>query len=91
MVRIKRSKEFKKHYKTRILSHKNLRKRYKERLELFVQSRKDPVLQDHKLRGKFKGMSAFSITGDIRVIYYERGENYFVFLDIGSHAQIYGM
>lgn len=91
MVSIKRSKEFKKHYKLRILPHKKLREKYKDRLEIFVQDRKDPALRDHKLKGRSEGIRAFSITGDIRVIYFERAENYYVFLDIGTHPQIYGM
>ena len=65
--------------------------RYKERVELFTKDRTDPLLNDHKLRGKLEGFRAFNITGDIRVVYFERGQNYYVFLDIGSHPQIYGM
>jgi len=91
MVRIKYSKEFKKHFRARILPHKNLLAKYKERLKLFEKDRENRTLNDHKLRGKLRGARAFNVTGDIRVIYFERGQNYYVFLDIGSHPRIYGM
>jgi mRNA-degrading endonuclease YafQ of YafQ-DinJ toxin-antitoxin module len=34
------------------------------------------------------GLQAFSITADIQIIYREE-PTYFLFLDIGSHQQIY--
>jgi addiction module RelE/StbE family toxin len=46
------------------------------------------LLDDHALKGKMKGKRAFSITDDVRVIYVE-SDNVFVFLDIGSHNQVY--
>ena len=91
MVVIKRSREFKKHYKSRILPHETLKKRYKQRLELFISNRKSSILKDHKLSGTLVGTRSFSITGDIRVHYIERLSNEFVFLDIGTHPQIYGI
>jgi mRNA-degrading endonuclease YafQ of YafQ-DinJ toxin-antitoxin module len=35
------------------------------------------------------GLRAFSVSGDVRVIYYETDEAY-VFTDVGTHAQVYG-
>lgn len=43
---------------------------------------------DHALTGKLTGKRAFSVAGDIRVIYVEL-EDAIVFLDIGSHNQVY--
>lgn len=45
-------------------------------------------LHDHALSGKLKSRRAFSVSGDIRVIYEELEEAY-VFLDIGTHSQVY--
>ena len=45
-------------------------------------------LYDHALTGKLAGKRAFSIAGDIRVIYVEL-EDAIVFLDVGSHNQVY--
>ena len=91
MVTIKLGKSFEKHFRTRIHFHKNLVRIYKEQVLLFIEDRQDPSLQDHVLSGKLNGMRAFSVTGDIRVLYVERGKDYYVFLDIGTHRQIYGM
>ena len=91
MVRIKHSKDFRKHFKARILYNINLFAKYKERLKLFTKDRRNPVLNDHKLGGTLGGTRTFSVTGNIRVVYFERGENHYVFLDIGTHPQIYGM
>jgi addiction module RelE/StbE family toxin len=49
--------------------------------------RREP-LNDHPLTGKLKGLRAFSVGGDVRVVYQE-AENYYLFLDIGSHNQVY--
>ena len=66
-----------------------------------MKDRRNSILNDHKLVGRLEGTKAFNITGDIRVIYVEAwdtsyayvevGKNHFIFLDIGTHPQIYGM
>ncbi len=82
------TKTFKKHYLKRIQSYKDLDNRFEERRNLFVENQNHPFLQDHALSGKMKNYRAFSITGDIRVIYYiYNGNAYFV--DIGTHNQVY--
>lgn len=45
-------------------------------------------LHDHALTGKLAGKRAFSMAGDIRIIYIEL-EDSIVFLDIGTHNQVY--
>jgi len=55
---------------------------------MFTNNSKDPILRDHALGGKMKGFRSFSITGDIRVVYYI-SENIAYFVDIGSHNQVY--
>lgn len=79
---------FKKHYHKRILVNKNLDLRFEERYKKFIENPRDPVLKDHVLTGKMKGFRSFSVTGDIRVIYYAFKDSIY-FVDIGSHNQIY--
>ncbi len=82
------TKTFKKYYSKRIFSNKNLDLQFEERLELFTNNSRNPILKDHSLGGKMKGFRSFSITGDIRVVYYIfKDDAYFV--DIGSHNQVY--
>lgn len=83
------SKDFIKYYRKRIPSGSDLEQRYKDRVAIFVKDRKASVLKNHKLTGKLKGKNAFSITGDIRVVYIEESKNLIVFVDIGSHNQVY--
>lgn len=83
------SKDFIKHYRKRISVGSDLEQRYKDRVAIFVKDRKASVLKDHKLTGKLKGKRAFSIAGDIRVIYVEESKNMIVLTDIGSHNQVY--
>ena len=86
----------------KIRRHKHFIKQYKKlpskfqaatenRISLFIQNRKSPLLRDHPLSGDMKGQRSFSVTGDYRIIYEERqnGEIVFVFLDIGTHSQVY--
>lgn len=91
MVSVEYDRVFKKHFKLRIAPNKNLVQRYLDRLDLFLKDRNNLLLKDHKLSGRLRESRSFSITGNIRVIYRELSENHFEFLDIGTHAQVYGM
>ncbi len=88
-MEIRFSKDFLKNYKKRLPPHSALEKKYKERLAIFLKNRKAPLLKDHKLIGKLKSYRAFSITGDIRVIYIEESKDIVLFIDIGTHTQVY--
>lgn len=82
------TKKFKSNYKKRILPFKSLDKKFEERYDLFILNPNSPLINDHSLKGASKGYRAFSITGDIRVIYYVK-ENIAYFVDIGTHNQVY--
>jgi len=88
MKPIKRDRTFEKHFKQRISPHLKLTNRFKERLTLFMAGELGYPIYDHALTGKLAGKRAFSIAGDIRVIYIEL-EDSIVFLDVGSHNQVY--
>ncbi len=66
-----------------------VKKAFHQRLKLFTQDTHHLLLRDHTLSGKLQRHRAFSVTGDIRVVYYiHNGIAYFV--DIGTHNQVYG-
>ena len=88
MKRVIRSKQFLKHYEKRIRSTKKLIAQVDERIVLFLSGKRDKPLDDHPLTRKMAGMRAFSVAGDIRIIYQERYDTY-EFLDVGSHNQVY--
>ncbi|MBI4079490.1 MAG: type II toxin-antitoxin system mRNA interferase toxin, RelE/StbE family [Candidatus Levybacteria bacterium] len=87
-MKIAYHKRFKKHFQERIALNPNLKKRYEERLHLFLVSPTSPQLKNHALKGSMYGYRAFSITGDIRVVYLPENDT-IRFYDIGTHNQVY--
>ncbi len=88
MKPVKRDKTFEKHFRQRIGQNKKLREQFKERLALYIAGELGYPLHDHALTGRLAGKRAFSIASDVRVIYVVL-EDSIVFLDIGSHSQVY--
>jgi addiction module RelE/StbE family toxin len=88
MKRIESTKQFQKRLKQRYGHQPKTIERLARHLELFRQGiRKEPI-NDHPLTGKLKGLRAFSVGGDVRVVYQE-AEDHYLLLDIGSHNQVY--
>jgi addiction module RelE/StbE family toxin len=83
-----RHRQFEKHYRSRILPNSKLVKQFEQRLALFIDGVRDYPLDDHALIGTMKGLRAFSVGGDLRLVYHET-EDHYEFLDIGSHNQVY--
>ncbi len=81
-------KNFEKNLKRRLSNNANLKKKFVEKVSLFLKDPTHHTLKNHKLIGSKKEYKAFSITGDIRVIYIEK-PTYYIFLDIGTHNQVY--
>lgn len=78
-----------KHYHKRIAPNTNLNSKATERIKLFQEDTRNPVLKDHSLTGSHSGHRGFWITGNIRVIYERVGNEEVLFLDIGTHPQVY--
>lgn len=76
---------FKKNFRKRISPNKNLVKRLEQRLELFLKDPKNPILRGHALVGKRINLRAFSVTGDIRVVYFIKNNEIYL-LDTGAHT-----
>ncbi len=87
-MKITLSKKFEKHFLRRIKTNQSLVKRFESRVVSFIQDPNDPILRNHQLTGGKKEMYAFSITGDIRVLYVIIGDEVW-FVDIGTHNQVY--
>lgn len=58
-------------------------------MQWFKKNSEDTRLDDHELTKKMKGKRAFSITGDIRIVYKRLGKNLVRFLAIGGHEVVY--
>ena len=83
--------QYKKNFNKRISRNVSLVARYRERVLLFMQDVHSPLLHMHILKGKMKEFRSFSITGDVRVIYIQENKTTILFVDIGTHVQVYGM
>lgn len=88
-MKVEYKTEFVKTFKKRFARNPKIANKFAERLILFTINPANPILKDHALVGNLIRYRAFSITGDIRVIYYIKDEIAY-FVDIGSHNQVYG-
>lgn len=60
-----------------------------ERIQLF---RTDPlarVLNNHALGGKYSSSRSIDVTGNYRALYESLGDDGALFVDIGTHSQLY--
>ncbi len=87
-MKVEFTRAFIKAYKKRFGNDSEFRKRFEDRTRLFSENQKYPLLRDHGLIGKKTGLRAFSITGDVRVVYHIY-EDVAYFDDIGTHNQVY--
>jgi mRNA-degrading endonuclease YafQ of YafQ-DinJ toxin-antitoxin module len=66
-----------------------LKRKFWERLDLFMMNPFSPQLRTHKLSGKLNGLWAFSVDDDCRVIFDFPGEKRVFLIDVGSHDEVY--
>lgn len=63
-------------------------KKFQERLVIFEKDEFNPILNNHALIGKYKGLRSINVTGDLRAIF-KREENEAIFVAIDSHSNLY--
>jgi addiction module RelE/StbE family toxin len=89
IVEVSLSSSFKRAFKKRIKGNTDLEKRFWQKLEQFTVDPFDPGLKTHKLSGKLKEFWSFSVDYDERVLFYFTEDEKVVFVDIGSHDEVY--
>ena len=89
MVSVSQSPRFLRALKKRIAKNPELAERYREKLEEFIHDPYSPSLKTHKLHGRLKDLSAFSLTHDLRVAFYFVDSNRVILEDIGTHDEVY--
>lgn len=57
--------------------------------EIFCTNFQDPRLKTHRLKGRLKEYLAFSLTHSKRVKFIFLEENKALFIDVGSHDEVY--
>jgi len=80
---------FKRIYKNKVKNNEELKKKFWETVSLFSQHPFDPRLRTHKLTGKLKGLWAFSVNYECRVIFSFLNKNTVLLIDIGGHDEVY--
>lgn len=86
-MRILTDKKFNKAY---LKLTEKVKLKFKQKLILFLENEYNPLLENHALAGKFKGFRSINVTGDFRAIYYRLEQEVAVFVNIGTHSQLYG-
>ena len=84
------SSSFKRAFKKKIKARKEIEDLFWEAAGLFIEDPFHTSLKTHKLSGKLKDLWSFSIEYDLRVIFYfEENNTKAIFIDIGSHNEVY--
>lgn len=68
---------------------KKIQKEFIRRVDMFLNDINDPTLKTHKLSGKFKTLWSFNLSGDLRVIFDKIERDVIIFIDVGSHSELY--
>ena len=89
MIEVAFSASFKRAFKKNVAGNASLETRFWERVELFRNNPFDPKLRTHKLSGKLKDLWSFGVEYDLRVIFSFVGQDKTIFVDIGSHKEVY--
>ena len=89
MIEIAFSSSFKRAFKKRVAGNPSIEARFWEKIEIFKNNPFDPQLRTHKLSGKLKDLWSFSVEYDLRVIFQFVDDQRALFVDIGTHKEVY--
>ena len=78
--------KFEKKFDTLPLS---LQSRFFERVAIFRDNQRHPILHDHSVDKAYPGWRSINVTGDYRALYEEQNGD-IVFMKIGTHPELYG-
>ncbi len=68
---------------------RSVQTKLQSRLGIFALNQVDPVLRNHRLKGKHRLYRSIDVTGDIRALYQEFDGGVIEFGVIGTHSQLY--
>lgn len=89
MVQVAFSSSFKKAFDKRIKGHPEKESKFWKKVDLFIRDPFSKSLRTHKLSGKLQDLWSFSVEFDLRVVFYFEKSDEGVFIDIGTHEEIY--
>ncbi len=85
-MNIRFHKNYEKRYKK---LQKKKKDRFKETIQIFFKDEFNPILNNHPLKGKYKGYRSINVTGDLRAVYKRLVRNRAVFIAIDNHSNLY--
>lgn len=68
---------------------KNTQIKFNEKIKIFSKDPFNVILNNHSLHGKYANSRSINVTGNIRAVFEEIGENHVEFVAIGSHPELY--
>ena len=89
MINLIWGSSFKRAYKKITIANPDLKPKIAQTLETFADNPYDPSLRTHKLSGKLKGLWAFVVTYDCRVVFQFLDDQDALLIDIGKHDEVY--
>lgn len=89
MISTETSGEFSVLLRKHIISDE-LKKKVRAAIKRFRRNIHDERIGNHPLKGSMKGLWAFSVTDDFRIVYQWIGKNTVRLLVIGPHKTVYG-
>ncbi len=69
MIRVAWDEGFKRSYRKRVRNNSKLKKKFWEKMGIFLGNPFFPPLRTHKLSGKLDGKWAFSVDDDCRIVF----------------------
>jgi mRNA-degrading endonuclease RelE of RelBE toxin-antitoxin system len=66
-----------------------IKKAFYSRLELFCENNFHPLLHNHSVDPPFEGARSINVTGDYRALFSKEDEGSIVFINIGTHSELY--
>ena len=89
-MKIKFGRKFVKRYEK---ADQKIKDAVKKRIEIFRTNHLDPLLNNHRLTGKYSGYRSINITGDWRALYTQHTNEerviVILFEILGTHSQLY--
>lgn len=89
MVKIETTGKFIQQFNELRFENPELEAEINNRIHWFQKNPHDTRLKDHLLSKRMAGKRAFSITGDVRIVYEWLSKNTVRFLAIGGHKRVY--
>ncbi len=89
MIKLVWGSSFRRAYKKTLKSKPDLDKKFWKLISLFERDPFHPMLKTHKLSGKLKGLWAFVVEYDCRVVFEFMGKDKAILVDIGTHDEVY--